>query len=120
MFCSECGHKNRNDSRFCSECGKPLKDYTKKTPKEDLLIPEDIKTQKEFVQKRNDALKKCSTIFYCLLVAGILLTIISFLTKDTVQLVIVSIATACFLGIIITTSISHKIKKRTTPKAPKK
>ncbi len=24
MFCSQCGHRNSDDSRFCSNCGSPL------------------------------------------------------------------------------------------------
>jgi hypothetical protein len=24
VFCSQCGHRNSDDSRFCSNCGKPL------------------------------------------------------------------------------------------------
>ncbi len=26
MFCTHCGHPNRDDARFCAECGRPLKD----------------------------------------------------------------------------------------------
>ena len=26
MFCTECGHPNRDDARFCAECGAPLQD----------------------------------------------------------------------------------------------
>ncbi len=26
MFCTRCGHPNRDDARFCAECGAPLQD----------------------------------------------------------------------------------------------
>ena len=26
MFCTNCGHPNRDDARFCSECGHPLQE----------------------------------------------------------------------------------------------
>ena len=26
MFCTNCGHPNRDDARFCAECGHPLQD----------------------------------------------------------------------------------------------
>ena len=26
MFCTRCGHRNRDDARFCAECGAPLQD----------------------------------------------------------------------------------------------
>jgi len=26
VFCTHCGHPNRDDARFCAECGRPLKD----------------------------------------------------------------------------------------------
>ncbi|MGH7539493.1 MAG: FHA domain-containing protein [Gemmatimonadota bacterium] len=26
VFCTRCGHPNRDDARFCSECGAPLQD----------------------------------------------------------------------------------------------
>ena len=26
MFCTSCGHPNRDDARFCAECGAPLQD----------------------------------------------------------------------------------------------
>ena len=28
MYCTRCGHPNRDDARFCAECGAPLKDET--------------------------------------------------------------------------------------------
>jgi pSer/pThr/pTyr-binding forkhead associated (FHA) protein len=28
LFCTRCGHPNRDDARFCSECGAPLQDNT--------------------------------------------------------------------------------------------
>ena len=24
MFCTHCGHPNRDDARFCAKCGRPL------------------------------------------------------------------------------------------------
>jgi pSer/pThr/pTyr-binding forkhead associated (FHA) protein len=26
VFCTRCGHRNRDDARFCAECGAPLQD----------------------------------------------------------------------------------------------
>ncbi len=26
MFCTHCGHPNRDDARFCAQCGRPLQD----------------------------------------------------------------------------------------------
>ncbi len=44
MFCSECGHKNKEGATFCTECGKTLK---KKEPqKEQVQIPEEKKPLK--------------------------------------------------------------------------
>jgi pSer/pThr/pTyr-binding forkhead associated (FHA) protein len=28
LFCTRCGHPNRDDARFCAECGAPLQDNT--------------------------------------------------------------------------------------------
>lgn len=28
MYCTRCGHRNRDDARFCAECGAPLQEDT--------------------------------------------------------------------------------------------
>ena len=42
MFCSNCGEENINDRKFCDNCGDPIKDKTKKTTKENLLMQQDV------------------------------------------------------------------------------
>ena len=72
------------------------------------------------MEKRNNALKICSIIFYCLLVAGALLTAISFFTKDAVQLVIISIATGCFVGLLVVRIVSKSITSKANKKMKNK
>ena len=112
MFCNECGHENRNDRKFCAECGKPLKDYTKPIDKEKLLMPEDIENEKQKAEKRNNITKVTGIIFWCLFVSAIILTIASFLTKDGVQLTLISIATACYVAMLVVFIVKKSLFKK--------
>ncbi len=112
MFCSECGHENRNDRKFCAECGNKLKAYNEETKKEDLLMPVDIENEKFKVEKRNNINKVSSIIFWCIFVSAILLTIFSFIVKDEAKLALIIIASVCYISMLVVVIIKKSLLKR--------
>ena len=111
MFCKNCGAENRNDSKFCMQCGAKLDDYTK--PKQNLLMPDDVKIQNEI--DRNKIIAKvlyyvglvfifCSLFF--LKIPFIIVSIVCF-----VAMVGLSIANLC---------INKRVKKLKNPIAKSK
>ncbi|MBO5954560.1 MAG: zinc-ribbon domain-containing protein [Clostridia bacterium] len=101
MFCSECGHQNRNDRKFCSECGSKLQDYTK--PVENVVMPEDIKKAKDVVNQRNKVSKVCNIIIWVFFALSILLLVpILFVKCNNLKIVFACSACVCFVGMIAT------------------
>ena len=113
MFCKECGEENRNDRKFCSNCGANLVDYTK--PREDLIMPEEIKKEQEKVQKKNKVTKIFDIIFYTCLTLAIAFTIASFFVPKKVligfSITCIVLYSILFISAIIRKIILKKIQK---------
>ena len=84
MFCDQCGEENRNDRKFCSNCGAPLRDYTK--PRENLLMPEDVKEHEEKVTKLNKNIKIFKILMFVSFLSAIILLAVSFFVDGNIQL----------------------------------
>ncbi len=118
MFCKNCGAENRNDSKFCMQCGAKLDDYTK--PKQNLLMPDDVKIQNEI--DRNKIIAK--VLYYVgllFLLAGLVFIFCSlFFLK--IPFIIVSIV--CFVAMvglsIANLCINKRVKKLKNPIAKSK
>lgn len=114
MFCNQCGENNRNDRKFCSNCGAPLKDYTK--PRENLLMPDDILQAQELVKKRISISRAFNIAASIVFICFIVFTALSYFTKNTTQIVFISLAIAFiaifFILIIIKNRKLKKINKQ--------
>ena len=98
MYCKECGTENRNDRKFCTNCGKPLEDYTK--PKEDLIMPEEIKEKQDNVSTRKKIIKNLNIVSLSLLAVGVILSIISFFVTKKVKIALLIVAIVFYIIII--------------------
>lgn len=110
MFCNECGTENRNDRKFCTNCGAPLTDYTK--PRENLVMPEDVKKEQEQVIKKNKTIKKFNIALAIIMILAIGLTISTFICTGKIKFIIGAIALiTCFVFIIVWSIKIHNVKK---------
>ena len=115
MFCSNCGEENRNDRKFCANCGNPLKDYTKPTPKEDLLMTQDVIEANKKQAKTKKTLIVCRVLSFAMLILACACVIFSnFVFKDnkTLQVVLSSVAIGLTVLFLILASINAKIAKK--------
>lgn len=115
MFCSNCGEENRNDRKFCANCGSPLKDYTKPTAKEDLLMPQDVIEANQKQNKSKKALAVCRIVSFVLLILACVCVILSnfvFKNNTTVQIVLSAVAIGLTVVFAILTSINAKIAQK--------
>ncbi len=110
MYCEECGHNNNNGNKFCAECGKKLKDYTK--THENTIPVEDVKSVKVRIEKKNAVTKRFNIAIYFTLFAAIVLTVVSFLAKNTAQTIIISVGIGCYLLFFILAIIKRKLMKK--------
>lgn len=110
MFCSQCGTENRNDRKFCTECGAPLQDYTK--PKENLIMPDEIKKEQEMVVKRNRVRKIFNFALCIIFVMAVAFTIISFLVKNELRTAFAIVCVALFVVFLIVFIIKKKKLKK--------
>lgn len=110
MFCNECGTENRNDRKFCSNCGASLIDYTK--PRENLVMPEDVKKEQELVKKRNILTKRFNIALAIIMLVAIGLTISTFIVTGKIKFVIGAIALlSCIIFLIVWRVKVVKVKK---------
>ena len=110
MFCGECGSKNRNNSKFCSNCGAKLPDYTK--PKENLIMPEDIKKEQELIEKRKKVRKICNILLACFLTMAIIFTILTFFVSSALQLPFAIVSVIIYIAFFTVLIIKKKKLKK--------
>ena len=99
MYCTECGHKNRNDRKFCENCGATLHDYTKE--KTDLIYPEEIASKQKNVETQHKLRFSFNVAIYAVLAFAILFTILSFLVSNSAKLPIIIIAIVLFFVLLL-------------------
>lgn len=100
MFCTQCGTENRNDRKFCTNCGASLLDYTK--PREDLVMPDDVKKEQELVKKRNLLIRRFNIALAVIMLFAIGLTISTFIFSGRVKFIVGAISLfTCLVFIIV-------------------
>ena len=110
MFCNQCGEENRNDRKFCSSCGAQLRDYTK--PRENLLMPDDIKKEQEYVKNKNHLIKVFYISMAIILLIAAVLTITSFFVPGNWKLITAIISTCFYIAFLIVWGVKRsKIKQ---------
>lgn len=110
MFCSECGEENRNDRKFCSNCGSKLRDLTK--PRENLVMPENIEKEQKKVSKRNLINKILNIAMTLFIVAGAVLTTITFFVLRKVQIILIAVAICCYVLVFIINIVKKIINRK--------
>ena len=105
MFCTQCGHENRNDRKFCEECGSPLRDYTK--PRENLIMPDDLKNEQLEVKKTN-TVKIYTTICSIILVMATIFAVLSFFFKEELQKAFAIVSIVLFVVFFIVAAIKKR------------
>lgn len=110
MYCTQCGHQNRNDRKFCEECGAPLKDYTK--PVENTINLSEIHEKKEIVKENNKSIKVLNIVSICMFVAAVILVVASYFTSDLVKLILSSTALVLLIAYFVVRIVRFtKVKK---------
>lgn len=115
MFCKNCGTENRNDSKFCLNCGEKLPDYTK--PRENLLMPEDVKNAQVTAQKKeklNRTILWLNIVSIISLIIAVTFTILSFFKIKFVAIIIGLIFCAIYiiLTIVNIAMVKASLKKK--------
>lgn len=110
MFCNQCGTENRNDRKFCTNCGAALVDYTK--PRENLVMPEDVKKEQELVKKRNTLIKRFNIALAIIMILAIGFTVSTFFCEGKVKFVMGAVAlSVCIIFLIVWRVKVVKVKK---------
>ena len=75
-------------------------------------MPNQVEEEKAKIINKNNKIQKLNIALVCSLIAAVLLTVISFLTKDVVQLTLAIIAFVCYLAFFTVGIIKIRIKKK--------
>lgn len=110
MYCKECGENNRNDRKFCTNCGAKLQDYTK--PREDLIMPEEIKSKQDNITKFNKINRIISIVMALLLLLGIGFIVATFFTEGNLQLVFIVTCLVCLSTYVVLWITNFTITKK--------
>ncbi len=114
MFCGKCGHENRNDRKFCMNCGASLRDYTQ--PRENLLMPDDVKEQHEQALKHNRSIIALNITMWVLFVISIVFVVVSFFIGKVPQLILAIGAVVVLITFLILAVIRNRKVKNNSKK----